>query len=276
MRYYDPGFNDGAAEMGSPFGRVRGTVTLRIVGVTVALYLLLFIIYLAGGAAFDAVTGALALTPSRVFGSAFVWQLLTFGFLHHPAAVLEILFNLIFFCWMGLAVEALWGGRRFLVFCLTGTIFTGLCYCAASYLLRPTAGVMGMSGMLMATLAVYTLWWPKRTVYFFFVIPMRIWQLTALIVLISVLTTLAAHRGDLAGGVTALAYLGGLLFGWLAVRAERWRERLGELRDRAQSQLRRQDEQRLDEVLDKVHREGMNSLSWGERRFLKRYSREKR
>lgn len=276
MRYYDPGFSDGGTAAGTPFAGMKGTVVLRLMGVTVAIYLIGFILYLASGAAFDAAMAALALTPSKVFGSGFVWQIVTFGFLHHPADVLGILFNLIFFCWMGLALEAVWGGRRFLFFCLAATIFTALCYCAASYLLYPVSMVMGMSGMLMATLMVYTLWWPNRTVYFFFIIPMRIWHLTVLVVLISVLITLSSYRGNLLGGMVNLSYLGGLLFGWLVLRAGRWHLRLVQFRERAELELQRHDEARLDEVLDKVHREGMNSLSWGERRFLKRYSRERR
>lgn len=276
MRYYDPGFSDDGPVTANPFGGFKGTMVLRLVLITAGAYLIFFILYLVSAAAFDAVMGALALTPAKVFGRGFVWQLITFGFLHHPTAVLEILFNLIFFSWMGLALESVWGGRRFLYFCLMATLFTGLCYAAASYLLRPVAVVTGMSGLLMAALMVYTLWWPNRTVYFFFIIPMRIWHLTALIVLIAVLATLSSYRDDLLSGLVHLSYLGGLAFGWIVTRTGGWYVRLVAFRERAEHELHRRDESRLDEILDKVHRQGMNSLSWGERRFLKRYSRERR
>jgi hypothetical protein len=35
------------------------------------------------------------------------------------------------------------------------------------------------------------------------------------------------------------------------------------------------DERRLDELLEKVHRQGIRSLAWRERRFLKKMSRNR-
>ncbi len=276
MQRYDPWNGGGFDGGGMTPGRASGRRTLWVIGAVAGAYLFGFLLYLFGGRAFDLFFGALALTPSEAVGGGFLWQLVTFGLLHPPAAVLEIVFNLLVFYWIATAIEAVWGGRRFLLFCVAATLFTGLCYCATSYLLQPTARVTGMAGLVMASLMVYTLWWPGRTVYFFMVIPMRIWQLTALVVLVSVLATLAGHRGNLAGGLVSLSYLGGLLFGWMTLRAGRLHALWEQSRFRVRENDRRRDEGRLDDILDKVHRQGMNSLNWRERRFLRRYSRERR
>ncbi|MBX3442250.1 MAG: M50 family metallopeptidase [Planctomyces sp.] len=53
---------------------------------------------------------------------------------------------------------------------------------------------------------------------------------------------------------------------------ERWRQRREEQRILREQQERAEAERRLDELLDKVHREGMSALSEAERRFLTRAS----
>jgi hypothetical protein len=53
---------------------------------------------------------------------------------------------------------------------------------------------------------------------------------------------------------------------------ERWKQQREEKRREKEAQERLETERRVDELLDKVHREGMESLSEAERRFLKRAS----
>lgn len=53
---------------------------------------------------------------------------------------------------------------------------------------------------------------------------------------------------------------------------ERWKQQREEKRREKEVQERLEVERRVDELLDKVHREGMDSLSEAERRFLKRAS----
>jgi len=78
------------------------------------------------------------------------------------------------------------------------------------------------------------------------------------------------------GGVAHFAHLSGALFGYVAVKrgwvwrdpvqeVEGWRERRAEAQEQS-------DEQRLDELLVKIKREGIHALSAREREFLKRAS----
>jgi stage IV sporulation protein FB len=53
---------------------------------------------------------------------------------------------------------------------------------------------------------------------------------------------------------------------------ERWKLERERKRKEREEQQRRETERRVDELLDKVHREGMDSLTEAERRFLKRAS----
>lgn len=51
---------------------------------------------------------------------------------------------------------------------------------------------------------------------------------------------------------------------------QRWRQRRTELRRRRDQQQRETEERRLDELLDKIHREGKQALTEDELRFLTR------
>ncbi len=56
--------------------------------------------------------------------------------------------------------------------------------------------------------------------------------------------------------------------GWF----QRWRERRAALKAQREEEIRVADERRLDELLEKVQREGMGALTDEERRFMKRVS----
>ena len=128
----------------------------------------------------------------------------------------------------------------------------------------------------MALVMVYALWWPNRTILFMFLFPMRVWTFVLIVIGIEAVSLL--QTGD--NGVANLAHLAGLLYGYLIVRvAPRLSssitrfpaEKLSALREARKAA----DERRLDELLEKVHRQGIHSLAWRERRFLKKMSRRR-
>jgi len=91
-----------------------------------------------------------------------------------------------------------------------------------------------------------------------------------LIVMIVIMETFALVRTT-PSGVANMAHLGGLLYGYLFLR---YNERVAEwFHGRGGAQIRDTsgDDRRLDALLDRIAREGLNSLSWRERRFLRRY-----
>jgi Zn-dependent protease len=56
---------------------------------------------------------------------------------------------------------------------------------------------------------------------------------------------------------------------------ERWRRRRERIKRQRELDAQREEERRMDEILDKVHREGLDSLTDQERRFLHRASEKK-
>jgi hypothetical protein len=57
---------------------------------------------------------------------------------------------------------------------------------------------------------------------------------------------------------------------------QRWRSRRAEARAKRAAEEQARDRKKLDDLLDKVHREGMSALSESERRFLERASKDAR
>ena len=224
-----------------------------------------------------------------------VWRLITYQFLH--AGLFHILFNMIALYFFGRMLEARLGRWHFLCFYLTCGIagavaMTGLALFGilgagiGTPLVGASAGVLGVL-VGMAYLAPET----RSTIMIFpFMVPMKLRTLALLVLGIAVLTILTGGRN--AGGEAA--HLGGALLGFLYASQPRWlavfdtfdpaRWRTGRWhtstptkgRSRWNPQEQRELNQELDRILDKVHAQGMNSLTEKERQTLKAASRQAR
>jgi hypothetical protein len=145
-------------------------------------------------------------------------------------------------------------------------------------LVYPSGGLIGASGSLLAVLGAIAVIAPDMQVLAMMVIPLT---MRALAIIYAVLYTLTI-LGD--RNMSDAAHLGGMAFGAAYVFAERRfggvieRQRYGwAQRRKRQAQVSEQTEQEtIDRILAKVHDKGMNSLSWSERRALKRATERQR
>jgi len=210
--------------------------------------------------------------PAAV-GKGFAWQFVTYAFLHDPESIHHVLFNMLFLWMFGREIVSVLGRRRFLVFYFTAAAFAGLLFIGFDYaktLLthRPPLPCVGASGVVMGVIMLYALYFPNRLVLFMFFIPMRVRTFVAIAIIFELFGVI-----DLNSNVANAAHLGGLLWGLLFLR---YVPRVESLLDRlapSHPGPDPDDERRLDYILDKIHRQGMNSLTWGERRFLRKMAR---
>jgi membrane associated rhomboid family serine protease len=173
-------------------------------------------------------TGALALTPRLVWEHAALWQVATYMWLHAPESPLHLLFNM-FALWMfGSQVASAWGTKRFLRFYLicgvgAGVVIAGwpallelLGVDSASYRM-PT---LGASGAVYGVLLAFSLLWPDRTIMLLFPpIPLKaIWFIPFLFFM----EVISGPRN-----VSHVGHLGGVLVGFLALRAMGYGGRVG-------------------------------------------------
>ncbi|MEJ2635143.1 MAG: rhomboid family intramembrane serine protease [Calditrichia bacterium] len=109
------------------------------------------------------------LVPVLVIKKLFIWQLVTYMFLHGGFG--HIFFNM-FALWMfGVELERTWGTREFLKFYFLTGIAAGISMVVFNWgSMVPT---IGASGAIYGILAAYALFFPDRYVYLYFLFPIK-------------------------------------------------------------------------------------------------------
>ncbi|MBU1702467.1 MAG: rhomboid family intramembrane serine protease [Candidatus Eisenbacteria bacterium] len=182
------------------------------------------------------------LIPYSVMGQGFLWQPITYMFLH--GGLFHLLFNM-FALWMfGSELEYQWGTKRWVKYYFLTGIGAGLTTIAFAYVAiklgfgNPRAiyiPTIGASGAIYGLLLAFGLTFPNRPIllYFLFPIPARIFVLIfGAIEFIS-----SVSQSD--DGISHIAHLGGMVFGYIFLKGwpggssrDRWR------RDKLRSSFR--------------------------------------
>ncbi len=140
----------------------------------------------------------------------FVWQPVTYLFLHGGWG--HIILNLLFLWMFGSDLERLWGPRQFLFYFFLTGIGAGL----FNVLLEPNVKLptVGNSGAIYGLLLAYGLLFPDRPIFLWFVIPVKAkWFVLGMGVL-----EFYSSLSQPGSGVSHVAHLGGMLFGFLYLR----------------------------------------------------------
>ena len=237
---------------------------------------------------FAFISDTFRLVPDAVFAQGKVWQLFTCIWLHDPVSAQHVIFNMLALFFFGRAVEMYLGPKRYLALYLGAGVFASLIYTLWSFLVGNHIPALGASGAVYAVLAWMALQQPRATVYLMMIIPMPMWLAVGVFIIGMELLQLG---GDFTGAGSAVAHLSGAAFGaafwWLLprfARAGTWRSVPSRPQaPRAQAPSDLEDAHRrtamrmaMDRLLDKVHNEGIDSLTDEEKAFLERASRELR
>jgi membrane associated rhomboid family serine protease len=245
----------------------------------------------------------LALTPMCI-EHGWVWQLITFQFLHFN--LWHIAGNLIVFWWAGHFVENVLGRKKFLVALFGCGVMGGLLQVLLMILFPMRFGlvVVGASAGVAGLFAIFALLEKDSEVRLYFVLPVRALNLLWAFGLISLFFTLVPTPREM--GMAHAAHLGGLLAGiaWVKLgwhrdyvllpwedwfgRFQHWhllrRHRIHVVPTRTQkssdghsSGLPDEDlstdefvKSEVDPILDKISRQGIQSLTTRERAILEK------
>jgi membrane associated rhomboid family serine protease len=227
-----------------------------------------------------------AVKPGTLFKPWLWWQFLTYGFCHSPNDVGHILGNMLGLFFLGQEVEYHYGRRRFLWMYLTTLIVCSITWSATEVAFgRMNASLIGASGAVTAVVLLFALNFPRRTILFMMFIPMPAWILGVMLVVFNLMGVRGESQGQvrIAYDVHLMGALYAFVFfksGWtLMGQGEGWMPKIGwpqrkpKLRVHdPESRLAALDEQ-ADAVLDKLHRQGQESLTASERKILEEYSR---
>lgn len=210
-----------------------------------------------------------------VLEQLYLWQLFTYMFLHDVATLFHLLFNMLALYFFAPEIESRLGAKRFLFVYFACGVVAGVAYLIINAFARMYP-VIGASGAIMGILVLYACYWPNRIVIFI-LFPMKVRTLVILLIVLDLYYSVMTQRLGGSTGVAHVAHLGGALFGYVFYRYERWftnfLEGDGPLSGfswgKKEVWNKEDFKEKLDAILDKVHREGMNNLSRKEKKFLK-------
>lgn len=210
-----------------------------------------------------------------------VWRYLTFQFLH--GGFWHIVLNMLGLYMLGSPLENRLGTRRFLAFYLSCGVVAGIAYVVIGTLggLDADFPIIGASGGVYGIVLAGAVFFPHfRIIFVFFPVQIR---LAALIIFggMILLVMQAAAAGETLAAMSDVAHLGGAVAAafWIwvlprmrgSLRGTRaklnqgaWERKMGK---------RRADQGEIDRILDKIQREGLNSLSRKERSRLREATR---
>lgn len=226
----------------------------------------------------DSLTGGLfqqifALSGYRL-RQGMIWQPITYMFLHGGAV--HLLLNMLILFFLGPEVEHALGSRKFLALYLVSGVLGGVGWLLIEA--YPLKMCVGASGAIFGVLGAFAALFPRRpiTLLLFYVLPVTLeaWLMALALGVMELIYLLQPG----AGGVANAAHLAGGVAGFFFVRGlegdvPTFLKRLWEGRRRRDAHPAR--DRKLDELLDKIAREGLQSLTPEERRWLDEESRRR-
>lgn len=185
----------------------------------------------------------LGLVPARVIQDLWVWQFVTYIFMHgHP---LHLLLNMLILWFFGSEIESKLGKKTFLFYFFLCGIGAGLFNFTVNALLLDISKlytpIIGASGAIFGILAAYGIFFGERYMLVFFLFPMKAKYFVLIMAAIELVTGVQARAQD---NVAHFAHLGGMGIGALYIYWKYIRPRGGKgnqgKRDSEREKLRRQ------------------------------------
>jgi membrane associated rhomboid family serine protease len=230
MRLNQPGYAAYSFGPGPVTPAVRALIILNVAG-----YLLAIVV--------PALSIWLGLVPALVFERWWVWQPVTYLFLH--GGLFHLLFNMLALWMFGVDLERRWGTRFFARFYFVSGIGAAATTLLVSLLPYSFAAplyesvTVGASGAIYGLLVAFAMMYPDRPIYLYMLFPIPARVFVLIIGAISFLSSVSEARG----GVAHATHLGGLVAGYLylaglrghllsTVRSQWLRWRLARMRKR--------------------------------------------
>lgn len=249
------------------------------------------------------------LDPDRV-AQGQIWRVVTYAFCHDRHGVWHLIINMLFLYWFGTRLEQMYGSTEFCLFYFASAIMAGIAFLALDYYTGSPASAIGASGAVWGLVALYVIHHPYERINIYGTFPVEIRWLALLYLVCDLHPVLLMINGEgmvYGSGVAHAAHLGGAAFGFLYFnrswrltpllnrvtgksQSGTWQTRTVQRSPREVIPIPRPDfeskgridpnrkrlEAELDDVLEKIQREGRESLTDDEVRVLEEASRSLR
>lgn len=181
--------------------------------INVGVWLVYFFASVAG---YGKLFNPFALVPDDVLHRFSIWQLVTYTFLHSAGNLTHILFNMLALWMFGKDLELLWGTQRFLRFYFLCGIGAGVCVTVVnSFFGDANSRTIGASGAIFGLLVAFGMSFPEATIIYI-LFPIKAKYFVMIMGALAFFGTFGTNTG-----VSNIAHLGGLVIGFLYVRATR-------------------------------------------------------
>ncbi len=220
------------------------------------------------------------IVPKFVWSRGFIWQPLTYLFIH--GGFWHIFWNM-FVLWMfGMEIENYWGKKEFYKYYFLTGIGSGLI--TLLFGLNSTIPVVGASGAIYGILVAFAMMFPNRYLYLYFLIPIKAKYFVIFIAVVTFFSTFAPGTSN----ISHLTHLGGFLIGFIYLK--RWqissfvRSKFPNIRikipirrvrktSKDEEVIKKYDtdetfKEELNLILDKINRDGYDTLNEEEKRTL--------
>jgi len=279
--------------VGGPFERFSGSfrdLVARfgsIVKLLIVVNIVIFFLQLIGNASnLPYLDKYLALSADGI-RRGFIWQFVTYMFLH--VSVWHILGNMFFLWFFGTEVEYFIGQKYFTrLYFMSGIVGAALwlAFNFTPYLIgghQVYTTCIGASAAVLGCVVAFATLFPDRelTLLLFFILPVTLRAKYLAMIAVAIDVAVLLQGGG--GGVANLAHLGGAAFGYLYIKqlgygtTPRWLLWLQGITARLKPPRRPTPrtmsseefiQEQVDPILDKIAREGMQSLTRRERKIL--------
>ena len=210
------------------------------------------------------------LTHVKVIESFWIWQIVTYIFLH--GGFWHLFFNVLMLWIFGRIIESALGTKEFLFYFFICGIGAGIISIVFSFgSARP---IIGASGSIYGLLAAFAILYPRQIVYLYFLLPVKAWQMVAILVVMELAMSFSTTNSNIAN----VAHLGGMFIGYLYFKAmpgavtggyAQLTAKFGRLFNKNDKV---DDSTEIDKILEKISKKGLSSLSAKEKEILDKFS----
>jgi len=215
------------------------------------------------------------LSPSNFW--PMVWQPVTYMFMHGD---FFHLFMNMFVLWMfGSEMESLWGKKEFLKYYFITGIGSGLIW-ALFNLNNPLSLLIGASGSIYGILLAYGITFPERKILIYFLFPVKVKYFVVVLGAIAFFSAI----GSAGSNVSHLTHLSGMIVGLFYLKQKKHEYTLryilkSKINQQKENKIKKLKENKIkiqkniDILLDKIQKEGFDSLTSLEKKQLYKQSK---
>ena len=246
-----------------------------LIGVNIIIFLLKIISQNPATPFFNPIVDLFGLSSGAVWPR--IWQPFTYLFIHKD--FLHVFFNM-FVLWMfGSELESIWGRKAFLRYYFTTGVSAGFVWLMLN-LSNANHTLAGASGAVYGILLAFGMMFPNRTVYLYFLFPIKVKYLVMFLVATEFILSMSTTSD-----ISHITHLSAVVIGFVYLRYFwRWKDIRFSIRKyvrelvltiQNQKETRRTKLQReVDQILDKINTVGYDGLSKEEKETLYATSRK--